>query len=170
MERLTKTGKVGNEWATKVDFLAPRANIASAMLQNNKTKKRISDVSEEFLTWLQVERRFAKSSIVSYRSRLKCFVRDVGDIELDRFTMEDIFKLKQILHSRNNSETFIGVCLAVCKGLLKYYREHYSVQFQINPDLILGSLINWFAESYGASDPSKFVTGTSESVDEYTER
>lgn len=99
-------------------------------------EKTIKNTGEEFLTWLQVERRFAQSSIVSYRSRLKCFVRDVGDIELEKFTMEHIFKLKQILHQRENSEVFIGVCLACIKGLLKYYREHYSAQLQINPDLI----------------------------------
>ena len=81
-----------------------------------------------------MERRFAQSSIISYRSRLKCFVRDVGDIELDRFTMEHIFKLKQILHQRENSEVFIGVCLACIKGLLKYYRDCYSAPLQINPD------------------------------------
>jgi len=96
----------------------------------------VKNTSEEFLTWLQVEKRFAQSSIVSYRSRLKCFVRDVGDIELDKFSMEHIFKLKQILHQRENSEVFIGVCLACIKGLLKYYREHYSASLQINPDSI----------------------------------
>jgi integrase/recombinase XerD len=105
------------------------------MLQNSKQIK-ISNISEEFLNWLQVERRFANSSIISYRSRLKCFVRDVGDIKLDEFTMEHIFKLKQILHERNNTEVFIGVCLAVIKGLLKYYHDHYSAPLQINPDLI----------------------------------
>jgi site-specific recombinase XerD len=96
----------------------------------------IQNISEEFLTWLQVERRFAIGSIVSYRSRLKCFVRDVGDIPLEEFTMEHIFKLKQILHQRNNSEVFIGVCLACIKGLLKYYRDHYSAPLQINLDLV----------------------------------
>jgi len=96
----------------------------------------IQNTTEEFLTWLQVERRFAQSSIVSYRSRLKCFIRDVGDIELEKFTMEHIFKLKQILHQRNNTEVFIGVALACIKGLLKYYRDHYSAQLQINPDQI----------------------------------
>jgi len=98
--------------------------------------KKVSNTTEEFLTWLQVEKRFALSSIISYRSRLKCFVRDVGDIELDKFTMGDVFKLKQILHQRENSEVFIGVCLACIKGLLKYYCEHYSAKLQINPDLI----------------------------------
>lgn len=98
--------------------------------------KTIKNTGEEFLTWLQVERRFAPSSIVSYRSRLKCFVRDVGDIPIEEFTMEHIFKLKQILYSRNNSEVFIGVCLACIKGLLKYYRDQYSSTLQINPDLI----------------------------------
>lgn len=96
----------------------------------------IQNTGEEFLTWLQVERRFAPGSIVSYRSRLKCFIRDVGDIPLGEFTMEHIFELKQILYSRNNSEVFIGVCLACIKGLLKYYSEHYSAPLQINLDLI----------------------------------
>jgi len=45
---------------------------------------KISDISEEYLTWLQVERRFAQSSIISYRSRIKCFIRDVGDIEIEK--------------------------------------------------------------------------------------
>jgi site-specific recombinase XerD len=98
--------------------------------------RKISNTSEEFLTWLQVERRFAQSSIISYRSRLKCFIRDVGDIPVDELTMEHIFKLKQILYQRENSEVFIGVCLACIKGLLKYYRDHYSAQLQINPDQI----------------------------------
>lgn len=92
----------------------------------------IQNTSEEFLTWLQVERRFAQSSIVSYRSRMKCFVRDVGDIELEKFTMEHIFKLKQILHQRNNSEVFIGVALACIKGLLKYYAEQYQKTLSLN--------------------------------------
>jgi site-specific recombinase XerD len=99
-------------------------------------KRTIKNTAEEFLMWLQVERRFAQSSVISYRSRLKCFVRDVGDIPVEEFTMGHIFKLKQILHQRNNSEVFIGVCLACIKGLLKYYREHYSASLQINPDLI----------------------------------
>jgi site-specific recombinase XerD len=99
-------------------------------------KRTVKNISEEYLTWLQVERRFAQGSIISYRSRLKCFVRDIGDIELDKFTMEHIFNLKQILYERNNSEVFIGVCLACIKGLLKYYRDYYSAPLQINPDQI----------------------------------
>jgi site-specific recombinase XerD len=105
-------------------------------INKNMEARKISNTSEEFLTWLQVERRFAKSSIVSYRSRLKCFVRDVGDIEIEQFGMEHIYKLKQILHERENSEVFMGVCLAVIKGLLKYYRDRYSAPLQINPDQI----------------------------------
>jgi hypothetical protein len=56
-------------------------------------KRTIKNTSEEFLTWLQVECRFAQSSVISYRSRLKCFVRDVGDIPIEEFSMEHIFKL-----------------------------------------------------------------------------
>jgi len=97
-------------------------------------KRTIKNTGEEYLTWLQVERRFAQSSITSYRSRLKCFVRDVGNIPIEEFTMEHIFRLKQILHQRENSEVFIGVCLACIKGLLKYYRDRYSASLQINPD------------------------------------
>ncbi|MGW8185374.1 MAG: tyrosine-type recombinase/integrase [Candidatus Moraniibacteriota bacterium] len=99
-------------------------------------KRIISNTAEEYLMWLQVERRFAQSSVISYRSRLKCFVRDVGDIPIEEFTMEHIFKLKQILYQRNNSEVFIGVCLACIKGLLKYYRNQYSAPLKINPELI----------------------------------
>lgn len=86
--------------------------------------------------WLQVEKRFAQSSIISYRSRLNSFVRDVGDIEIDKFTMEHIFKLKQILYQRKNSEVFIGVCLACIKGLLNYSKNQLSIPLQINPTLI----------------------------------
>jgi integrase/recombinase XerD len=90
--------------------------------------RKISNTSEEFLTWLQVERRFAQSSIISYRSRLKCFVRDVGDLPLEEFTTEHIFGLKQILYQRENSEVFIGVCLACIKGLLKYCQEELRLE------------------------------------------
>jgi len=116
--------------------LSQELTFALRMLQHTKTKKRISDISEEFLIWLQVERRFAKSSIVSYRSRLKCFVRDVGDIKLGEFEMSHIFQLKRILHERENTEVFIGVALACIKGLLKYYRNLYSAPLKINPDEI----------------------------------
>lgn len=97
-------------------------------------KRTINNVTEEFLMWLQVERRFAQSSIISYRSRLKCFIRDVGDIPVEKFTMEHIFKLKQILHQRNNSEVFIGVCLACIKGLLKYSKSNLSIPLRFNPN------------------------------------
>lgn len=83
--------------------------------------------------WLQVEKRFAQSSIVSYRSRLKCFVRDVGDIVIEELTMEHIFRLKQILHQRDNSEVFIGVALACIKGLLNYCKTQLSIPLRINP-------------------------------------
>lgn len=97
-------------------------------------KRTIENTGEEFLNWLQVERRFAQSSIISYRSRLKCFMRDVGDIPIEDFTMEHIFKLKQILHQRENSEVFIGVCLACVKGLLKYCKTQLSTPLRFNPD------------------------------------
>lgn len=99
-------------------------------------EKTIKNTTEEFLGWLQVERRFAQSSIVSYRSRLKCLVRDVGDIPIEEFGMEHIFKLKQILHQRENSEVFIGVCLAVIKGLLKYCKSNLSTPLRFSPDEI----------------------------------
>lgn len=95
---------------------------------------KISNISEEYLTWLQVERRFAKSSIVSYRSRLKCFIRDVGDIEIEQFGMEHIFKLKQILHERENTEVFMGVALACIKGLLNYCKTQLSTPLRFNPN------------------------------------
>jgi hypothetical protein len=51
-----------------IDFgvgLQPKAGknckkLFTHLVQNTKTKKRISDISEEFLTWLQMERRFGK--------------------------------------------------------------------------------------------------------------
>lgn len=95
---------------------------------------KISNISNEYLTWLQVERRFAKSSIVSYRSRLKCFIRDVGDIEIEQFGMEHIFKLKQILHERENTEVFMGVALACIKGLLNYCKTQLSTPLRFNPN------------------------------------
>lgn len=98
--------------------------------------KTISNTTEEYLTWLQVERRFAQSSIISYRSRLKCFIRDVGDIKIEEFKMEHIFKLKQILYERSNSEVFIGVCLACIKGLLKYCKNQLSTPLCFDPDNI----------------------------------
>ena len=48
--------------------------------------KTISNTAEEYLMWLQVEKRFANSSVVSYRSRLKSFVGDIGDIPIEEFT------------------------------------------------------------------------------------
>ncbi len=38
--------------------------------------KTISNITGEYLTWLQVERRFAQSSIVSHRSRLKSLLKE----------------------------------------------------------------------------------------------
>ncbi|HLM83732.1 MAG TPA: tyrosine-type recombinase/integrase [Candidatus Bathyarchaeia archaeon] len=105
------------------------------MERSNKNRT-IQNTAEEFLMWLQVERRFAPSSVVKYRSILKCFVRDVGNVEIDRFTMEHIFELKKILYERQNSEVFIGVTLACIKGLLKYCRNQRSAPLRLNPDEI----------------------------------
>lgn len=90
---------------TSLAFVCHEANVSllSHKQRHNKMEiKTIENTAEEFLMWLQVEKRFAKSSIVSYRSRLKCLVRDIGDIEIERFTMTDIFRLKQILHERES--------------------------------------------------------------------
>ncbi len=103
-------------------------------MTNMKSNIKISDVNERYLTWLQVEKRFAQSSVISYRSRLKCFIRDVGDISIEEFSMKDIFKLKQILYERNNSEVFIGVCLACIKGLLEYCKTQLEIQLAFNPN------------------------------------
>lgn len=105
-------------------------------METSNHKRTIKNTAEEYLMWLQVERRFAQSSIISYRSRLKCFVRDVGDIEIEKFGMEHIFKLKQILHERNNSEVFIGVCLACIKGLLLYCKNQLSTPLRFDPNQI----------------------------------
>ena len=91
--------------------------------------------------WLQVEKRFANSSIISYRSRLKSFVRDIGDIPIETFTMEHIFKLKQVLHQRENSEVFIRVCLACIKGLLGYCKTQLSVQLCTSPISLYTNLV-----------------------------
>ena len=96
-------------------------------------ERTVKNTTEEFLGWLQVERRFAQSSVISYRSRLKCFIRDVGDVPIEKFTMEHIFKLKQILHQRNNSEVFMGVALACIKGLLLYCKNQLSTPLRFNP-------------------------------------
>jgi len=98
--------------------------------------KTVSNTAEEYLMWLQVEKRFANSSIVSYRSRLKSFIRDVGDIPIEQFTMGEIYKLKQVLFERNNSEVFIGVCLACLKGLLNYSKTQLLIPLKIDTDLI----------------------------------
>jgi len=60
----------------------------------------------------------------------------VGDIEMEKFTMEHIFKLKQILHERENSEVFIGVCLACVKGLLLYCKNQLSTPLRFDPNQI----------------------------------
>ncbi|MFA6048117.1 MAG: tyrosine-type recombinase/integrase [Parcubacteria group bacterium] len=98
--------------------------------------KTIINTTEEFLTWLQVERRFAKSSIISYCSRLKGIVRDIGDLEIKNITSEHIFKLKSILYERQNSEVFTGVVMAAIKGLLLYARDQLKIPIQIDPGTI----------------------------------
>lgn len=103
-------------------------------MESKKVIRTIQNTAEEYLIWLQVERRFAPSSVVKYRSILKCFVRDVGNVEIDKFTMEHIFELKKILYERQNSEVFMGVTLACIKGLLKYCKIQLSAPLRLNPD------------------------------------
>jgi len=99
-------------------------------------EKTIKNTTEEFLNWLQVERRFAKSSIISYRSRLKCIIRDIGDVKISDIATEHIFKLKSILYDRQNSEVFTGVVMASIKGLLLYSRDQLKIPLQIDPNTI----------------------------------
>jgi len=99
-------------------------------------ERTIKNTTEEFLSWLQVERRFAQSSIISYRSRLNCIVRDIGDIQLENFTAEHIFKLKSILYERENSEVFTGVVMASIKGLLLYAKNQLNLSLKIDPKTI----------------------------------
>ncbi len=94
----------------------------------------IADTSEEYLLWLQVERRFAESTIIKYRSVFRCFLRDVGNVTIRDFSMNHIFRLKQVLHSRKNSEVFIGVTLACIKGFLRYSNQQLQIPLAFNPN------------------------------------
>jgi len=85
--------------------------------------KTIKNTSEEFLTWLQVERRFAQSSVISYRSRLKCFSRDVGEIVEDH-----IAKLKKEYNRRGLKPTTKAHNLAVIRELLRFCQDGLRLQ------------------------------------------
>jgi integrase/recombinase XerD len=85
--------------------------------------KTIKNTSEEFLTWLQVERRFAQSSVISYRSRLKCFIRDVGEIVEDH-----IAKLKKEYNRRGLKPTTKAHNLSVIRELLRFCQDGLRLQ------------------------------------------
>lgn len=98
--------------------------------------KTIENTYEDYLLWLLVERRFATSSIGKYRSVFRCFLRDIGDVLVEEITMNHIFRLKQVLHQRENSEVFIGVTLACLKGYLRFCIEQMQMTLRVKPELI----------------------------------
>lgn len=102
----------------------------------NSQKLTIQDTAEDYLLWLEVERRFAQSSIGKYRSVFRCFIRDVGNVPVEDFTMKHIFMLKQVLRQRNNSEVFVGVTLACLKGYLRFCMQQLEIPIQIDVDQI----------------------------------
>lgn len=74
--------------------------------------------------------------------------------------MEHIFKLKQILHERNNSEVFIGVCLACIKGLLLYSKNQLSTPLRLIFAIMYAKNKGQFFDNltaYGLSDINQFT-------------
>lgn len=68
--------------------------------KNDENERKMSTLIEGFLEYAQYELNFSIKTIVKYRESLGWFIRDVGDMEVDKLDVRDFVRLKRMMIDR----------------------------------------------------------------------
>jgi site-specific recombinase XerD len=100
----------------------------------NKTRKnqRMSELIEGFLEYAQYEIGFSPQTIIKYRDSLRCFIRDVGDKEVESIDLQDFVRAKRIMIERGVGGSRIASVVYAMRSFLGYC-ERFLKLATLNP-------------------------------------
>ena len=87
------------------------------------TKLTIGDLLPGFVEYLSIERRFAPSTIFSYKNGIQWFIRDLGNLPAADIGMQHFISLKSRMQTRGARESRVSGVIAAVKSLLGYARD-----------------------------------------------
>src|SRR5690242_5674062 len=83
----------------------------------------ISATLPDFLTYLKVELRQSTATIDKYRGNILAFVRAVGDLQLERVSLQDCMAVKSQMMTRGVRDSGVASMMYAVKSFLAYARE-----------------------------------------------
>jgi integrase/recombinase XerD len=120
-------------------FLEPQKTAvetgASYCIGAKMPKKRISELTEDFLEYARYELNFSPQTIIKYKDALKCFARDIGDKDVETLEVQEFVKLKRVMMHRGVSEARISSVVYAMRSFLSYCRSFLNLN-TLNPKQI----------------------------------
>jgi integrase/recombinase XerD len=100
-----------------------------------KEGETISGLIEGFLDYARYELNFSPQTIVKYKDSLKCFIRDIGDKDVEQLDVQEFVKLKRIMMNRGASEARISSVVYAMRSFLTYCGNFLKLR-TLNPKQI----------------------------------
>src|SRR5215469_13347017 len=92
-------------------------------VSNQANEGRVSQLTEEFLLYAEVELVFSKETIIKYRDCLRQVQKICGDLSVRQFSKPDLLRLKADMLSRNLSTNRQVTIILALKRFLRYLAE-----------------------------------------------
>src|SRR5262245_40368528 len=93
------------------------------LAKSAQDKDTISELTPEFLIYIEVERSFSKETIIKYQDCLRQVLKVLGDFAVADFSKEHLLKLKAAFISKGlGVNRQVGILLAL-KCFFRYLKE-----------------------------------------------
>lgn len=102
---------------------------------DQKPPRMISELVEDFLDYARYELNFSPQTIIKYKDSLRCFIRDIGDKDVESLEVQEFVRLKRVMMHRGVSEARISSVVYAMRSFLSYCRNFRKLN-TINPKQI----------------------------------
>jgi integrase/recombinase XerD len=102
---------------------------------SQKEPKIISELIDGFMEYARYELNFSPQTCVKYKDALRCFIRAIGDKQVEKLEVQDFVRLKRIMMERGNGGARIGSVVYAFRSFLSYCNNFLEIE-TINPKQI----------------------------------
>jgi len=100
--------------------------------RENRTMSRLL---EDFLEYARYELNFSPQTIIKYKDSLRCFMRAVGDKDVEALEAQDFVRFKRVMMERGAGEARIASVVYVMRSFLAYCQNFLGLK-TLNPKQI----------------------------------
>lgn len=93
-----------------------------------ESKHKISILCSGFLEYARYELNFSPRTVQKYGNSIDCFVRDIGDKNVNELEVQDFVRLKRMMMERGLSEARIGNVVFAVRSFLNYCRQFLKLK------------------------------------------